>query len=116
MARPKIPIDENALIAMAERGWSVRGIAAAFKVSPNTILNHYGAKIEEARQHGAQKLLDVLWQRGVKEKSDRVLVHLADRIIGKIPQKIELTNEELVNLAKEKLNADREEDSNETDS
>jgi hypothetical protein len=110
MARPRKNIDEKALIAMAERGWSIRGIAAAFGVGAETIRVRYGAKIMEARQHGAQKLLDILWQRGVKEKSDRVLVHLADRIIGKVPQRIELSNEELVGLVEAKLNQGTEEE------
>ena len=92
MARPKIEIDEKALIAMAERGWSVRGIAAAFGVGAETIRVRYGAKIEEARQHGAQKLLDILWQRGVTGKSDRILTHLADRILGKVATPVELGN------------------------
>lgn len=94
MARPKIEIDEKALIAMAERGWSVRGIAAAFGVGAETIRVRYGAKIEEARQHGAQKLLDILWQRGVTGKSDRILTHLADRILGKVATPVELGNKE----------------------
>lgn len=93
MARPKKPIDENALIAMAERGWTIPGIAAAFGVSPETIRDRFSAKIEAARHHGAQKLMDILWQRAVTAKSDRVLCHLADRLLGKVATPVELGNQ-----------------------
>ncbi len=111
MARPltgktaKKEIDENVVISLAERGWSMRQIAAAFKVDEGTIRKRFSAKVEEARHHGAAKLLDVLWQRGVKEKSDRVLTHLADRILGKVPTKIELTDEIIDRAVEERLNS-----------
>jgi hypothetical protein len=101
--RPPTPIDENVVVSLAERGWSIRQIAAAFKVDEKTIRKNYSALIEESRQHGAAKLLDVLWKRGVQEKSDKVLTHLADRILGKVATKIELTDETLDSLIEERL-------------
>lgn len=96
MGRPKKPIDPDQVKNLAERGWSGRQIAAHFGVNEATIRRKFDALIAEARQHGAAKLLDVLWQRGVTGKSDRVLVHLADRIIGKIPTVIKLSREQLI--------------------
>lgn len=94
MARPKKEIDEKALVAMAERGWSIRGIAVAFGVDEKTIRTRYSALIEDSRQHGKEKLLDVLWQRAVTSKSDRVLCHLADRLLGKVATPVELGNKD----------------------
>lgn len=93
MARPRKEIDENALIAMAERGWSIRGIAVAFGVDEKTIRTRYAARIEDARHHGKEKLMDILWQRAVTAKSDRVLCHLADRLLGKVATPVELGNQ-----------------------
>lgn len=104
-------IDLNVLVSLAERGWSARQIAAAFKVDPTTITRKYSALIEEARQHGAAKLMDILWQRGVTAKSDRILTHLADRILGKVATKVEISNEDLVNLVEAKLATEPKEDS-----
>lgn len=93
MARPKVPIDERALTAMAERGWSAAQIAAAFGVDRETIVRRFSDKIAAARQHGSAKLLDVLWQRGVQEKSDKVLLNLADRILGPVKSPQEAANQ-----------------------
>lgn len=86
MARPKKPINEDLLVARAERGWSMRQIAAAFGVNESLIRRRYAAKIEDARHHGAAKLMDILWVRGVNEKSDRILENLTDRIMGPRPK------------------------------
>jgi hypothetical protein len=86
VTRSKMVIDEDLLVARASRGWSMRAIAASFGVDEATIRRRYSAKIEAARHHGAAKLLDVLWTRGVQEKSDQVLLNLANRIIGPTPR------------------------------
>jgi AcrR family transcriptional regulator len=93
---------------MAERGWSTRAIASALGVGQATLINRYGAKIQEAKHHGAYKLLDILWQRAVTNKSDRVLTHLADRILGKVATKIELTDEALDSLIEERIKSSAE--------
>ena len=89
MARPKAKIDEKNLEALAERQWTDVQIAAFFGVDERTIQRRFAAKLIECRQRGKAKLLDVLWQRGVAEKSDRILVHLADRVLGPVTQKVE---------------------------
>lgn len=86
MGRNRKEIDETVLVSLAERGWSMRAIAATFGVSEGLIRKRYSAKVEESRHVGAYKLLDILWQRGVKEKSDKVLLNLAERIIGPTPK------------------------------
>ena len=92
VTRARVVIDEALLKARASRGWSMRAIAASFGCDEATIRRKYSAKVEEARHHGAAKLMDVLWVRGVGDEkakvpgSDRVLLNLADRIIGPTPR------------------------------
>ncbi len=99
-------IDRDVVKKLAERGWSGRQIAAAFEVDEATIRRKFSALIKESRHHGAAKLLDILWQRGVTEKDARILLHLADRILGKVPQKIQLTREQAIEFLEDEL--DRE--------
>lgn len=96
-------IDVEVVKKLAERGWSGRQIAAAFSVNESVIRKRFGALMTEARHHGAAKLLDVLWQRGVTEKDTRVLIHLADRILGVIPKKIEITKEQAIEVLEKEL-------------
>lgn len=103
MSRPPADIDEQQVRNLAERGWSGRQIAAHFGVAESVIRRRFSAVIEEARQHGAAKLIDILWQRGVKEKSDRILMHLADRLLGRVPQKIEITREQAIEFLEQDL-------------
>lgn len=109
MGRPEIPIDEKQVRKLAERGWSVRQIAAHFEVDEATIRRRFAAAVEESRHHGQAKLLDVLWQRGIGNPEtrtggdNRVLLHLADRILGKIPQKIEITREQAIEFLEQDL-------------
>ncbi len=104
MGRPKRPIDVEVVKKLAERGWSGRQIAAALGVDEGTLRKKgLSAMMADARHHGAAKLLDVLWQRGVTDRDNRVLIHLADRILGKIPQKIEITKEQAIEFLEKEL-------------
>lgn len=108
MARRKIPpIPEDQVRKLAERGWSGRAIAAQFGVDERTIRRKFAAVIAESKQHGAAKLLDVLWKRATEGRSDRVLVHLADRIIGPVVKKIEITKEQAIEFLEKELEQDR---------
>lgn len=104
MGRPKKPIDPEQVRKLAERGWNVCAIASHFEVDEMTIRRRFSEIIVESRKHGAAKLLDILWQRGVTEKDSKVLLNLADRIIGPVP-KIRLTREEAIKFLEE--DADR---------
>jgi hypothetical protein len=108
MGRPKKPIDEKQLEALAERQWSDVQIAAFFEIHVTNLEKRFASKIAECRQRGKAKLLDVLWQRGVQEKSDRVLTHLADRVLGPIPKHIRLedvSDEQLEKVLDKKIEA-----------
>lgn len=104
--RPKKPIDPLQVKNLAERGWSIKQIAAHFGVNDMTIARRFSALIKESRQHGAAKLIDILWKRGVQEKSDRVLLNLADRILGPVPRKIEYTREGAIEFLEKELERD----------
>lgn len=112
MARPKSGktgyknLDEDVILKLAERHWSNRQIAATFGCDEGVIRRRLSAKLENARQHGAAKLLDILWQRAVTEKSDRVLLNLADRIIGPVTQKVQTTSVDLSNKSNPEMIAE----------
>lgn len=103
MARPKKPINEVQLRLLAERQWSSRQMGAFFGVHSTNIVRRYAALIEEAREHGKAKLIDVLWERAVDHKSDRVLIYLADRVLGPIPKKIELSKEDAIRVLEDEF-------------
>ena len=93
MARPKIPLDAEQIRNLAQKHWSIESIAAHFGVSRDTIHRRYAAIIEEGRHQGKAKLIDVLWHRGVVEKSDRILENLSDRVMGPVPKEVKITEE-----------------------
>lgn len=105
MARPPKEIDEETVRKLAERQWDYEQIAAFFGVSGDTIKRRFEDVVYEAKHSGKAKLIDILWQRAVTEKSDKVLVHLADRILGPVPKKIELTREQAVEFLENDLRA-----------
>jgi len=100
MGRPEKPIDVEQVKKLAERGWSNVAIAVHFEVDESRIRRRFAEVIKESRKHGAAKLLDILWQRGVTEKDSKVLLNLADRIIGPVP-KIRLSREEAIKFLEE---------------
>lgn len=113
--RPRKKIEVEQLKKLAERGWSARQIASHFEVDEATVRRRFSAIIAEARQHGQAKLLDILWQRGVAEKSDRILKDLADRIIGPVPKKIEITREQALEFLEKELERDGTDSSGSTE-
>ena len=80
MARPKKPIDVEQLIKCAEKQWTVREIAAFFRVSHDTIQRRYASVIEEARQSGRAKLRDLQWARALNG-SDTMLKHMSEHYL-----------------------------------
>lgn len=96
MARPKKKIDPEQLRKLAEKHWSTESIAYFFGVSVRTVNRRFGRAIEEARHGGKSKLLDLLWARASgaagQKQSDRILEHLANRVLGSIKQKVEITD------------------------
>ena len=92
MARPQKPIDAEQVRKLAERHWTMEMIAAHFNVSGDTIKRRFKDVVDAGRQEGKAKLIDVLWQRAVIEKSDRILIHLAERILGPIIQEQKVTH------------------------
>jgi len=85
MARPKKPIDEEQLRKCAEKQWTVREIAAFFRVSHDTIQRRYASVIEEARQSGRAKLRDLQWARAVNG-SDTMLKHMSEHYLDQTPR------------------------------
>jgi hypothetical protein len=94
--RPKVKLDESIILKLGERHWSDLQIAATMGCHEHTIKRRFGDKLILARQRGCAKLVDILWQRAVHDKRDRVLMHLADRFLGAIPKsdKMELTGKD----------------------
>lgn len=86
-------IDKDQLINLAERQWTTESIAAHFKVGKDLILRHFATELQDGRHSGKAKLLDELWARAFgqrqNKKSDRILEHLANRVLGPITQKVE---------------------------
>jgi hypothetical protein len=111
MARPRKKIDPEQVRKLAERQWSDVQIGAHFGVHSATIARRFANLLIDARHNGKAKLIDILWQRGVTEKSDRVLIHLADRVLGPVPKKIEYTREGAIEFLEREVERD-EADSN----
>ena len=103
MARPKFQIDIEQVKKLAERQWSDEQIAGFIGCDRRTLERRFSQELAAARQSGRAKLIDVLWQRGVKDKSDRILTHLADRFLGAIPKKIEITREQAIEVLEKDL-------------
>jgi hypothetical protein len=114
MARPRKVIDVEQLKKVAERQWSNEMIAAFFNVDRKTIERRFSPEIEEGRQRGRAKLVDLLWARahGNPERnikgSDRILEHVSNRYLGPVKTilKIEakdLPDEEIAKIAMERL-------------
>lgn len=85
-------IDVEQLKELARRHWSAESIAAHFKVCPDTIRVHFQPIIEECRQQGKGKILDMLWERA--QFSDRILQYTSDRMLGPIPSKVEFPDKD----------------------
>lgn len=75
------PIDQTALEKMAEKGWTVKEIAASFHVDPTTIYRRYATLIEECRQRGTAKVRDLQWQRAL-QGSDKMILHMSKHLLG----------------------------------
>ena len=103
MGRPKKKIDEEGVRKLAEKQWSYEMIGAFFGVSHQTIMRRYGRIVEESRQEGKSKIVDLLWMRATSDKSDKILTHLADRFLGPIPKKIEITREQAIEVLEKEL-------------
>lgn len=104
--RPQAPIDEEQLIVLAEKHWSIEQIAAFFRVSRDTIERRFSAVVEEARHRGAAKIIDKLWVRS--DESDRILINLAERVIGPVKREMKvdlntLSDDELAKLVADRL-------------
>lgn len=100
MGRPRAKIDREQLMKLAERGWSKRQIGAFFRVDESVIRDRFSRDYEIAQHGGAGKLVDVLWQRalgtkGLNNGSDRVLIHLSDRILGPVKREMNLNIENM---------------------
>lgn len=94
MARPKKPIDIDQLKKIAERGWNDDEIGAFFNATGQTVRRRFGPIIDSHRLNGKAKLKDIIWQRAIgkggnDKGSDRVLIHLADRVLGPVKQEVE---------------------------
>ena len=101
--RPRKKIDTEQLRKLAERQWSNEQIAVFLGADRRTIERRFSQLLIDARQQGRAKLIDILWQRGVQEKSDRILIHLADRVLGPVPKKIEITKEQAIECLEREL-------------
>lgn len=108
MARPRKPIDPEQVRKLAERQWSDEQIAAVIGCDRRTLERRFPQLLRDARHAGRAKLIDILWQRGVTEKSDRVLLHLADRALGPVPKKIEITKEQAIEVLEKELEREAE--------
>ncbi len=93
MARPKKPIDQEQLEKLAEKQWSIEQIAAFFRVNRATIERRFAEKINDARQRGRAKIVDLQWKRAL-EGSDRMIMHMSAHYLGQ-SQKLELAVEKI---------------------
>jgi hypothetical protein len=93
--RPKIKLDVEKLKKCAEKQWTNEEIGAFFGVSKDTIERNYAADVHEARHNGKAKLRDLIWQRALNG-SDRMLEHAANRFLGPIVAKHEISIQDLI--------------------
>lgn len=90
-------IDREQLRKLASRGYTIEGLADFFKVHRNTLSKHFSAEIEDAKHMGCTKIMDEFWRRGFglnTKASDRIFLKLADRMLGPVVQKTELTGKD----------------------
>lgn len=103
MARPRIKIDEEQVRQCAMKMWSIREIAAFFRVSHDTIERRFASIILEARQSGYAKLRDLQWKRAM-EGSDTMIKHMSEHYLQQhSKQKIELTDAQLEEALEKRL-------------
>jgi len=86
-------LDRDQVRALAAKGWPVESMAAFFKVHKTTLYRAYATEIEEGRARGVATVLDLMWDRVINHKSERVLINLADRIVGPTPKALTITTE-----------------------
>jgi DNA-binding transcriptional regulator YhcF (GntR family) len=80
MARPRIKIDREQVRQCAMKMWSVKEIAAFFRVSHDTIERRFADLIEEGRQSGYAKLRELQWKRAM-EGSDTMIKHMSEHYL-----------------------------------
>jgi hypothetical protein len=100
MARPPKPIDPEQVRKLAEKQWSDAQIAAVVGIHQTNLRKRFAIIIDEGRHSGKAKLIDILWQRAVIDKSDRMLEHALNRFLGPIPTKVQFEPEELIEANK----------------
>lgn len=108
MYKKNPPINLDELKKIARHQWTDEMLAGHFGCSGQTIRRRYGEIIDAARLEGKSSIIDALWIRA--KASDKILEHVADRFLGKIPTKVELSNEELTHLVDQKLNSEPKEE------
>ena len=91
MARPLKPLNDDAIYAMAERGWSDESIGAAFGVSGDTIKRRYKEELTQCRQEGKAKLLDLMYELAFSKQDVQAAKYLCDRRLGPIERKTTIT-------------------------
>lgn len=85
MARKKEEFTErevNLVKELAAHHVTKEAIAGALGISFPTLNQHFFNEIELARHEGKQRIMDMLWFKA--RTSDRVLIHLADRVLGPV--------------------------------
>jgi hypothetical protein len=93
MGRPELKIDAEQVRNLSKAQWSVESIATHFKCDPQTIYNRFSGELNAGRQDLANLIWNKLLQRGIKDNSDRVLIHLAERVLGPIVRELKISEE-----------------------
>lgn len=111
MARPVIPIDEDKVAQLAERGWKVPEIAAFFRVHPDTIRDRFSELIRVSRANGDGIIRDMMWNAALTKGDVKAINHLAKHRLGEHDQqhiKLEkVDNEALVKIIESRLAQDQ---------
>lgn len=102
MGRPRIILDREKIRKCAEKQWTDEEIADFFDCSSDTLRRNYCEDLDRGRASGRAKLRDLIWSRAIAG-SDRMLVHAANRFLGAIKHKIEITREQAIEFLEKEL-------------